>query len=91
MRILLVLLIALMTPRLALACPVCFGQNDSSMALAMNAGIMLMLGVVVVVLGSFASFIVYLIRRASLVVDEPGTATADSYSGSNPQEGTARC
>ena len=32
---------ALMTlvPRVALACPVCFGQNDSPLAGAINAGV----------------------------------------------------
>jgi len=40
---LLLLLVMLGAPRVALACPVCFGQNDSPMAQAMNLGIMLML------------------------------------------------
>jgi hypothetical protein len=80
----------LLAPRAALACPVCFGQSDSVMAVAMNSGILLMLGVVVAVLGGFAAFIVYLVRRANLVADEPATV-AEPYTGSNPQEGTARC
>ena len=54
-------------PRVALACPVCFGQNDSPMAVAMNLGIIAMLIVVVGVLGAFASFFIYLMRRAKLV------------------------
>lgn len=54
-------------PRVALACPVCFGQNDSPMALAMNMGILAMLIVVAGVLGGFASFFIYLMRRAKLV------------------------
>jgi hypothetical protein len=54
-------------PRVALACPVCFGQNDSPMALAMNMGIIAMLIVVAGVLGGFASFFIYLMRRAKLV------------------------
>jgi hypothetical protein len=77
-------------PRLALACPVCFGQNDSALAVAMNSGILLMLGVVVAVLGGFAAFMVYIARRARVFADMPDGA-ADSYSESNPQEGTARC
>ena len=48
-------------PRAAIACPVCFGENDSPMALAMN-----MAGV----LGAFASFFIYLIRRARRVGQE---------------------
>src|SRR4029077_16985846 len=35
--------LVLAAPRLALACPVCFGQNDSPMAIAMNMGIIAML------------------------------------------------
>jgi hypothetical protein len=60
-------LMALAVPRLALACPVCFGQNDSPLAAAMNNGIVLMLGVIVAVLAAFASFFIYLMRRARLV------------------------
>jgi hypothetical protein len=54
-------------PRPALACPVCFGQSDSPMALAMQMGIIAMLVVVAGVLGGFASFFIYLMRRAKLV------------------------
>ena len=55
----------LAAPRLALACPVCFGDSDSPMAAAMNMGIMAMLIVVAGVLGAFATFFIYLIRRAN--------------------------
>lgn len=61
-------------PRLALACPVCFGESDSPMAAATNAGIWLMLGVVGVMLTGFASFFVYLIRRAKRLAEVEGTA-----------------
>jgi hypothetical protein len=60
-------LIALTAPRAALACPVCFGNNDSPMAIATNMGILAMLIVVAGVLGAFASFFIYLMRRAKLV------------------------
>lgn len=53
----------LAAPRAALACPVCFGQSDSPMAAATNAGIWLMLGVVGVMLSGFAGFFIYLSRR----------------------------
>ena len=69
-------------PRAALACPVCFGQNDSPLANAINTGIVAMLVVVVGVLVSFALFIVHLNRRARLLAEEPGRL-------SDPQEGTA--
>jgi hypothetical protein len=65
-------------PRVALACPVCFGDNDSPLAKAMNLGIMAMLVVVVGVLGAFASFFIYLIRRqkfaASITESDPAQA-----------------
>jgi hypothetical protein len=54
-------------PRAALACPVCFGNSDSPLAIAMNTGILMMLVVVGGVLSAFAYFIVYLVRRAKLV------------------------
>jgi len=59
-------LLVLAAPRLALACPVCFGQNDSPLANAMNLGIIAMLVVVAGVLTAFASFFIYLMRRARL-------------------------
>jgi len=58
-----------LAPRVALACPVCFGQSDAPMAVAMNLGIFAMLGVVVAVLSSFAAFFVHLRRRARLFPD----------------------
>ena len=58
---------AVAAPRVALACPVCFGNSDSPMAIATNLGIFAMLLVVAGVLGGFASFFIYLMRRAKLV------------------------
>jgi hypothetical protein len=75
-------------PRLALACPVCFGDNDSPLAKAMNLGIMAMLVVVVGVLGAFASFFVYLMRRQKLAasITESRSAETGRY---REGEGTA--
>jgi hypothetical protein len=78
LRRLLLTLAILAAPRAALACPVCFGQNDSPMAWAVNVGIIAMLVVTGGVLVAFASFFVYLMRRARL-------AEAQA------QEGTAQC
>lgn len=50
--------------RLALYCPICFGASDAPMAVGMNWGVLTLLGVTAVVLGSFAMFFVRLIRRA---------------------------
>jgi len=56
-------------PRVALACPVCFGQSDSPMAWGTNVAILFMLGVTGAVLAGFGAFIVYLMRRAKLAPD----------------------
>ena len=53
-------------PRAAFACAVCFGQSDSPMAWGTNMGIFFMLGLTVAVLCGFASFFIYLMRRARL-------------------------
>jgi maltodextrin utilization protein YvdJ len=50
---------------------VCFGQNDSPLATAMNLGIIAMLVVVVGVLAGFASFFIYLMQRARMVAQQP--------------------
>jgi hypothetical protein len=86
-RIILFALIALAAPRAALACPVCFGQNDSPMAVATNLGILTLLGVVVGVLAAFATFFVYLMRRARFA--EMTESAEARFAGSDPQEGTA--
>jgi hypothetical protein len=85
----------LVLPRAAYACPVCFGQSDSPMALAMNAGIFAMLGVVAAVLVAFAMFFVRLARGERLAASaESGGAVEqlrNSYSHTDPREGTAQC
>ena len=63
----------LAAPRAAFACPVCFGDSNAPMAVAMNIGIIFMLIVVAGVLGGFASFFIYLIRRAKRVAEQEGT------------------
>jgi len=63
-------------PGAALACPVCFGNSDSPMAIAMNMGIFAMLIVVAGVLGGFASFFIYLMRRAKMAAANESEETA---------------
>ncbi len=60
-------------PRAALACPVCFGNSDSPLAIATNMGIIAMLVVVAGMIGAFASFFIYLNRRAIRVAEQEGT------------------
>ncbi len=81
MRKIVFTLLLLLTPRVALACPVCFGQSDSPMASAANLAILVMLVIVGGVLAAFASFFVYLMRRARLVALVGDDA--------QPREGTA--
>jgi hypothetical protein len=74
-------------PRALWACPVCFGQNDSPLASAMNMGILVMLGVVVAVLSGFAAFIVNLNRRARLAAaadNSPSDVGPSRLSSSTP-------
>jgi hypothetical protein len=75
-------------PRVALACPVCFGNSDEPMAVATNTGVIFMLGVVVAMLAAFASFFIYLIRRANRLAAESAAADAG---GLAPSRGTAQC
>jgi hypothetical protein len=76
-RMLVAIIVAAMTlavPGAALACPVCFGNSDAPMAIATNTGIIFMLGIVGAVLCGFASFFIYLMRRAKRVAIQEGTA-----------------
>lgn len=78
MRRTLIALLLLTAPRAALACPVCFGDVTSPMAAAANKGIIAMLVVVGCVLAAFASFFVYLARRAHMVGPESGYVKAET-------------
>ncbi|HEY1910151.1 MAG TPA: hypothetical protein VGG73_04475 [Vicinamibacterales bacterium] len=73
-KIFVILVLLLAVPRAALACPVCFGDSNSPLAIATNMGIIAMLVVVAGVLGGFASFFIYLMRRAKRVAAQEGIA-----------------
>jgi hypothetical protein len=64
---------AIAAPRVALACPVCFGDANSPLTIATNMGIIAMLVVVAGMIGAFASFFIYLNRRAKRVAEQEGT------------------
>ena len=91
MRNTLITLFVVAVPRAALACPVCFGQNDSPRARAANLSIVAMLVVVAGVLAAFASFFIHLMRRARLMAGAKAEAGGHVLRGSSPQEGTAQC
>lgn len=65
-KLLLLSLTALMslTPRLLLACSVCYGAPDAAQTRGMNFGIFTMLGVTGVVLGGFGGLFFCFARRA---------------------------
>ena len=65
-----VALLAIASP--ALACPVCFGNPNSSMTKGTQAGILALLIVTISVLGAFASFFLYLRRRIRLFEESSG-------------------
>ncbi len=85
MRKPIITVIALLAPRAALACPVCFGQNDSPLAAGINWGIFAMLAVTGGVLVCFATFFIHPMRRARLVDRSESAAAAgarERYVGS---------
>ena len=89
MRCVLFTVMVAAVPRVALACPVCFGQNDSPMASGINYGIFVMLGIIAVLWVAFGSFFIYLWRRGRLAAS--GSAEAGPHAPPGPQvphEGT---
>ena len=52
-----------------LACPVCFGAEETSTIDATRLGILVLLGVTVAVQGAFVAFFLYLRRRAKRIAD----------------------
>ena len=73
MRKILFTLALLAAPKAALACPVCFGDANSPLTIATNMGIIAMLVVVAGMIGAFATFFIYLNRRAKRVAEQEGT------------------
>ena len=65
-----VMAVALATPQLSWACPVCFGNPNSPMAIGASWGILLLLGVTAGVLSAFAGFFLYLMKRSRMVPGE---------------------
>ena len=73
MKTALVTLVVLAIPRLALACPVCFGSADSPQTKAAQTGILALLGVTVAMLSSIAGFFfIYLRRRIRMFEESNG-------------------
>ncbi len=58
-------LVPLCMPEAAKACAACFGETGSPMSAGLSAGVLVLFGVVVVVLGGIAGFFIYLAKRAA--------------------------
>ena len=52
-----------------LACPVCFGAEETSMIDGTKLGIVVMLGITFAVQGAFLGFFLYLRKRAKRIAD----------------------
>ena len=52
-----------------LACPVCFGAEETSMIDGAKLGVLVMLGVLFAVQGAFIGFFIYLRNRAKRIAD----------------------
>ena len=55
--------IALFAPSQLFACAACYGKSDSPLASGMNWGIFTLMGVIVTVLATIASFFIFIVRR----------------------------
>jgi len=52
-----------------LACPVCFGAEETTLVAGTKLGVLVMLGVTLAVQGAFVAFFVYLRKRARRIAD----------------------
>jgi hypothetical protein len=52
-----------------LACPVCFGAEETAMIDGAKLGVLVMLAVLLAVQGGFVAFFLYLRRRAKRIAD----------------------
>ncbi len=66
--VLTVLALTLAAPRVSWACPVCFGDPNSPMAIGASWGILLLLGITAGMLSAFAGFFLYLMKRSRMAL-----------------------
>jgi hypothetical protein len=62
--------LAALAPSPLFACAACYGKSDSPLASGMNWGIFTLLGVVVTVLISIASFFIFIIRKEAMLAEK---------------------
>lgn len=70
-------------PASLFACAACYGASDSPMAKGMNWGIFSLLGVITVVLGSIATFFVFIGKKSAAAANLPD---ADSAAKTEPTQ-----
>ena len=82
-----------LAPESLLACPVCFGKLDGPLADGANKAVLALLGITIAVLAAFATFFIYLVRRARMFETAADTVSetsgARSVNQSDIMEGTA--
>jgi hypothetical protein len=64
-------------PNVGSACAVCFGAPDSQIAKGVSWSVLALLGIVMIVLGGFVAFFIYIAKRARqmpLLPNSPVTA-----------------
>lgn len=64
---------ALLLPRVASACPVCFGAADGPLLRGSNMGILALLIVTLGMFAAFGAFFLHLARRSARSADVPTT------------------
>ena len=64
-----VMLVVMMGGTSVLACPVCFGAEETSMIDGAKLGVLVMLAITLVVQGGFVGFFLYLRKRAKRMAE----------------------
>ncbi len=67
----LIAVVVLLCAQPALACSVCYGEPGSPMVMGIQAGVLVLLGVVGTVLAGLGSVIIFWVRRASRLGESP--------------------
>ena len=62
--------LVLAAPQVGWACQVCFGDPNSAMSIGASWGILVMICITAGVLGCFARFFLYLLKRSRMAVGE---------------------
>jgi hypothetical protein len=76
----LIVLLVSLVPKELFACAVCFGDKNSQMGKAADAGVLTLLLVIMAVLAFVAAFFIYIVRRTARLEQQnlPDTLTTSS-------------